>query len=468
MLKGVIATKKQAQLIDCNPGRKNTQTHTHKKGSIIMKKMIALIMAVVMVLSLCTVALATDTTTTTTVTPELPKGSVTASAPTGITSFTVNGDEVVYQKDLVKGSESEVADQVYIRVIDNGGNEDALRNASVVIAKAKGTTVSSPDATLTVSMTSVTATLDLFNKAYHIVIGGTTYILAAGLPEGNLYTDTTTSDAPYLTDLTIRGGTAVVAANNVQNPYMGNTDYTTEWTFVTYTATATATSTISDRSSVSATLTMPTTSSAAGNVLSAAVTGTGAAQAVTLNLKPTAGAPYLQVTNNGVARKYFIFAVDSTSFTAFYGIDFTEAKASSAYLADTAKTGVAKKVDTLEQQATEYFGKVSGKPYGQILVEGTNVSAMDIMHDFAVTYGYGDEVPVGCTYMATLNGLGPSTFGSMSGWMYTNAPQWNADGTAKNNTKWFTAPIGAADYTMFAGATVCWFICTDYTTHPWQ
>ena len=311
------------------------------------KRMIALIMAVVMVLSLCTVALATDTTTTTTVTPELPKGSVTASAPTGITSFTVNGDEVVYQKDLVKGSESEVADQVYIRVIDNGGNEDALRNASVVIAKAKGTTVSSPDATLTVSMTSVTATLDLFNKAYHIVIGGTTYILAAGLPEGNLYTDTTTSDAPYLTDLTIRGGTAVVAANNVQNPYMGNTDYTTEWTFVTYTATATATSTISDRSSVSATLTMPTTSSAAGNVLSAAVTGTGAAQAVTLNLKPTAGAPYLQVTNNGVARKYFIFAVDSTSFTAFYGIDFTEAKASSAYLADTAKTGVAKKVDTL-------------------------------------------------------------------------------------------------------------------------
>ena len=93
---------------------------------------------------------------------------------------------------------------------------------------------------------------------------------------------------------------------------------------------------------------------------------------------------------------------------------------------------------------------------------------MDIMHDFAVTYGYGDEVPVGCTYMATLNGLGPSTFGSMSGWMYTNAPQWNADGTAKNNTTWFTAPIGAADYTMFAGATVCWFICTDYTTHPWQ
>lgn len=431
-----------------------------------MKKMIALIMAVVMVLSLCTVAFATDTTTT--VTPDLPSGSVSVSAPTGITSFTVNGDDVVYQKDLVKGSKTEVADQIYIRVIDNGGNEDALRKASVVIAKARGTTVSSPDATLNIGTTSVTATLDLFNKAYHIVIGGTTYILAAGLPDGNLYTDTTTSDAPYLTDLTIRGGTAVIAANNVQNPYMGNTDYTTEWTFVTYTATATATSTISDRSSVSATLTMPTASSAAGNVLSAAVTGTGAAQTVTLNLKPTAGAPYLQITNDGVARKYFIFAVDSTSYVARYGFDFTEAKASPEYLADTEKTGVAAKVDTLEQQATEYFGKVSGKPYGQILVEGTNVSAMDIMHDFAVAYGYGDEVPVGCTYMATLNDIGEFTFGSMSGWMYTNAPTWNADGTAYDNEHWFTAPIGAADYTMFAGATVCWFICTNYTTHPWQ
>ena len=431
-----------------------------------MKKMIALIMAVVMVLSLCTVALATDTTTT--VTPDLPNGSVAVSAPTGITSFTVNGDDVVYQKDLVKGSETEVADQVYIRVIDNGGNEDALRKASVVIAKARGTTVSSPDATLNVGTTSVTATLDLFNKAYHIVIGGTTYILAAGLPDGNLYTDTTTSDAPYLTDLTIRGGTAVIAANNVQNPYMGNTDYTTKWTFVTYTATATATSTISDRRSVSATLTMPTASSAAGNVLSAAVTGTGAAQTVTLNLKPTAGAPYLQITNDGVARKYFIFAVDSTSYVACYGFDFTEAKASPEYLADTEKTGVAAKVDTLEQQATEYFGSVSGKPYGQILVEGANVSAMDIMHEFAVKYGYSSEVPEGCTYMATLNGIGEFTFGDLSGWMYTNAPQWNADGTAYDNEHWFTAPIGAADYTMFAGATVCWFICTNYTTHPWQ
>lgn len=445
-----------------------------------MKKMIALIMAVVMVLSLCTVAFATDTTTTTTtVTPELPSGSVTATAPQKVISITVNDDTAVYQKDLKKDSTTEVADQVYIRAIDNGGTEDTLREATIKIVASEeldfsvknylGATVSFDEGFDSTGNTVYTSnTVDLFNKKATLSIGGKSYIIAAGLPEGNLYADTTTSDAPYLTNLTIRGGTAVIAANNVQNPYMGNTDYTTEWTFVTYTATATATGTISDRSSVSATLTMPTASSAAGNVLSAAVTGTGSAQSVTLNLKPTAGAPYLQITNDGVARKYFIFAVDSTSYVACYGFDFTEAKASPEYLADTEKTGVAAKVDTLEQQATEYFGKVSGKPYGQILVEGANVSAMDIMHEFAVKYGYSSEVPEGCTYMATLNGIGEFTFGDLSGWMYTNAPQWNADGTAYDNEHWFTAPIGAADYTMFAGATVCWFICTNYTTHPWQ
>lgn len=95
--------------------------------------MIALIMTVVMVLSLCTVAFATDTTTTTTVTPELPSGSVTATAPQDVISITVNDDTAVYQKDLKKDSTTEVADQVYIRAIDNGGTEDTLRKATIKI-----------------------------------------------------------------------------------------------------------------------------------------------------------------------------------------------------------------------------------------------------------------------------------------------------------------------------------------------
>ena len=70
------------------------------------------------------------------------------------------------------------------------------------------------------------------------------------------------------------------------------------------------------------------------------------------------------------------------------------------------------------------------------------------MREFALANGYGSEVPAGCTYMATLNGIGEFTFGSMSGWMYTTMPEWNADGTADYLNKWFTPPVGAADYTQ--------------------
>ena len=93
---------------------------------------------------------------------------------------------------------------------------------------------------------------------------------------------------------------------------------------------------------------------------------------------------------------------------------------------------------------------------------------MDIMHDFAVEYGYTSEVPVGCTYMATLNGVGEFTFGNMSGWMYTDGPDWDDKDTNPEFFKsWNTPPIGAASYTLNAGDKICWFICCNYTHHPW-
>ena len=57
-----------------------------------MKKLLSLLLAVVMILSLCTVAFATDTT------PDLPTGSSVAAGPAGVTSFTVNGDRVLSSK----------------------------------------------------------------------------------------------------------------------------------------------------------------------------------------------------------------------------------------------------------------------------------------------------------------------------------------------------------------------------------
>ena len=145
-----------------------------------MKKLLSLLLAVVMILSLCTVAFATDATT---VTPTLPTGSTLVSSISGISSIKVNGDTAVYHTD---------SDGVtYIRAIDNpdsngnGGTEWDLKNATVVINKTSGTTISCTDVLFTGSRTSVSASgVNLFNKSHELVIGGQTYVLAAGLSGG--------------------------------------------------------------------------------------------------------------------------------------------------------------------------------------------------------------------------------------------------------------------------------------------
>ena len=71
-------------------------------------------------------------------------------------------------------------------------------------------------------------------------------------------------------------------------------------------------------------------------------------------------------------------------------------------------------------------------------------------------------------YISSIAGLAAFDGGSMSGWMYTTRPEWNADGTADYLNKWFTPPVGAASYTLTAGDTICWFICCDYSHHPWN
>ena len=154
---------------------------------------------------------------------------------------------------------------------------------------------------------------------------------------------------------------------------------------------------------------------------------------------------------------------DPGTFKVKYGIDFTEAMADSHYTGD-----VATAVNNLYSQAKEYFGVADNQTcgaYGEIIVN-SGETVMDIMHKFAVKYSYTSEVPEGCTYMATLNGVGEFTFGNMSGWMYTDGPSWTSDGKA-DYTKWSTPAVGGASYTLTAGDTICWFICCNYTHHPW-
>ena len=288
-----------------------------------------------------------------------------------------------------------------------------------------------------------------------------TYKLAAGLPSGAVAIDG--NDPLRIVSIVVGDATDnAITATNTQNPFMGNTVSNTEgkWTFINYKVNSAMQTAPISRSAVGVALSLPegTTGLVSGSCLTDATTLNLGSSAPILKVAQMSGTTVLD------SRDYYVFATDPNTVSFYYGIDFTEAMASDEYLEND---DIAEAVDTLNTKAKAFFGTTDGHAYGQRTAPaGTTV--MDVMRAFAVANQFGSEVPEGCTYMATLNGIGEFTFGNMSGWMYTTMPEWNADGTADYLNKWFTPPVGAADYTLTNGASICWFICCNYTHHPWN
>lgn len=429
-----------------------------------MKKITALLLALVMALSLSTMAFADGTTTTDKVT------HTTVNSIDYVESVTIAGVQAYYEND------SNVTDKTFIRALVTNGTEYSLKHATVVLNLSN--TAAEVETTIPFSRTGATLTatdVDLFNKAYDVTIKITsedgvvtdskTYKLAAGLPSGTVAINA--NDPLRIISIVVGDATDnAITATNVQNPLMGNTvsNKDGKWTFINYKVNASLNTVPASRDSVAVALSLTT-----GTTLS----GCYNEEDGTLDL--SGAAPKLILTNGSESRNYYVFATDTNTFEIEYGFDFTEALASSAYqngdiLDEENEITVTDAVDELIIMAHDYFASeddADDVTYGTIMVTAGQ-TVMDIMHEFAVANELESEVPVGCTYMATLNGIGEFTFGSMSGWMYTDGPNWDdAETNDKFYEDWNTPPIGAASYTLNAGDTICWFICCDYTHHPW-
>lgn len=433
------------------------------------KKITALLLALVMALSLSTMAFANGTVNTEYTKPE---SSTTVTTTPGISSITVNTVDTSFAYDNNTGSGTD--SPIYARATVSGTEYD-LKTANVVITTTGDEPTVYLGATEITNPTPVgnayTYQLDMYNKAYEVYVGESQYILAAGLAKTTTPIEIPAGDPMRISAMNIGGATGNIKMSVVQNPYMGN-PYYTMWTSVTYTVKAEMAGK-PIRSNLSGSITIPngtSAPSAADTCLKGTITGTGSAQPCTLDLT---GNTTLRVVYGNYSRNYTVIATDENTISVSFGFDFTEAINSTEYKSHKIlkdNITVTDAVDQLIVNAHAYFAKTNEDAtatYGIITVTAGS-TVMDIMRNFAVANQLGSEVPEGCTYMATLNGIGEFTFGQYSGWMYTDGPNWDNKATnAKFYESWNTPPIGAASYTLSEGDEICWFICCNYMHHPW-
>lgn len=429
----------------------------------VAKKLVSLFLALVMVLSLTTIAMADGNGK-----PIATKAP--ATAPTTISSVTIGGSNAEFQVD---GYGTDAANptydesQVFIRAtLPAATVEEALKSLDVTInmsgsSRITGGTLQSAGTWAVTGTTNrvYTATgVNFLNESYTIVVGGKTYILAAGINDDNQAQMAIDSTDP-LAISNVKFNSATTAASvyrvTVQNPCMGNPYFvgntnTTEngWTFCNYYISATNVPAASNTAAVSTTLTKNAAATLGGNV-----SNVSGMTDVTASMNLSVTTPALTVTANGNTRTYVMmvaFASENPDgrISVTFGFDFSELKGTEWYTG-TVKT----KADQIAAAAATYFGGTPAQPWGTIRVD-PNTSAMTVLQQFMQSAGYSEYDP-SSTYVASINGLAAFNTTGTDGWMYTDsAGGWSTSCNIPN--------VGAADYTLTDGARITWFYTTNY------
>lgn len=333
-----------------------------------MRKLTALLLAVVMVLSLSIAVFARDGGT--------------------ITSATINGETAT------------ISTTNYITATLNGttafsASEYSLRNATISFTASAAPTATG--VTFSGRGGNYTATgVDLFNKCLDVTVDGTVYHFAAGLKNGDVEID---SRDPWGATFTIGGVAFTNNAYNVQNPNIGTSEEPDGWTGIAYTVRGTL-----PAGTALSSLTMTVVkNNAAATITGTAVTAnTGGSY--TLNLSGTD--KMISVTYGGETRNYYVAATVSGSSKVNISFTIDPNNASARY--PDAVTSINSKMKT-----------ASGDGSGLVRLE---LDSGATVYDALVAIGTKAGIDIGAqnsSYGIYVYGIGGINAGGSAGWMYS-------------------------------------------------
>lgn len=364
-----------------------------------MRKLTALLLAVVMVLSLSIAVFARD------------GGSITSATINGETATISTIDGVNYVRATLNGTTQYTA------------SEYSLRNATLTVAASAKPTATG--VTFSGRGGNYTATgVDLFNKCLDVTVDGTVYRFAAGLKSGDVEID---GSDPWKVDFTIGGVPFTNNAYNIQNPNIGNSGYADGWTGIAYTVRGTL-----PAGTALSSLTMTVVKSNAAATISGTAVTANNDGTYTLNLSGTN--KMISVTYGGETRNYYVAATvaGSSKVNISFTID-----------ASTALTAFPTQVADINTN----MATASGDGSGLVRLE---LDSGATVYDALVAVGAKAGITIGAqqsSYGIYVNNIGGIAAGGSAGWMYS------VNGAVPM--------VGAGSYVLTDGDVVRWF-CVGY------